>query len=568
MATAASVTKSKLGSIGQVAAGVFGGNVLTQAASKAKDFFTGSIQMAMNAEQANQRFATTLKNVAGATDKQVASAGSFLSSMSKQAAVSKGELRPAFESLLRGTGDITKAQGALQTALDISAGSGKPLAQVSQALTKGYLGNAGAVGRLGIATKDAAGKALSMDQIMQNANRTFGGQAAKQADTSAGRIKNMGLQMKALQTTVGQALMPIITQLSGVFIQMMGPIQTVANLFKQYPGIMTVLAAAIVGVVVAVKLYQAAQSIATAATGIATAATWLWNAALNANPIMLVVLAIIALIAILVIAYQKVGWFRDAVQAAWAGIQVAFGWITAAAQAVFNWLKGNWPLILGIMLGPIALAVALIYKYWDQVKSAATAVTSWVAARWQNLVSIFHTVAGAIGSAISAIVAAIKLPIAAATEVYNWVAGKFQALADVIGGIVGKVSGAVSSIANAIKGPINAVIRAWNGIQFTVPAVNIGPVHIGGQTIGLPKIPELAQGGYTLTQGLAWLHPAEVITPMASQAAAGSGGNVNIYVTVPVTANPVQTGRAVVDAIRSYESVAGTSWRRTVTGRP
>jgi hypothetical protein len=65
-------------------------------------------------------------------------------------------------------------------------------------------------------------------------------------------------------------------------------------------------------------------------------------------------------------------------------------------------------------------------------------------------------------------------------------------------------------------------------LEFTVPSVSVGPVHFGGQTIGLPDIPLLARGGITKTAGLAYLHPAEVITPLADAEAPGRGPAVNI----------------------------------------
>lgn len=53
-----------------------------------------------------------------------------------------------------------------------------------------------------------------------------------------------------------------------------------------------------------------------AATGTATASQWSLNAALSANPIGVVVLAIAALVGAFVLAYNKVDWFRDGVDTA------------------------------------------------------------------------------------------------------------------------------------------------------------------------------------------------------------------------------------------------------------
>ncbi|MBQ1166387.1 hypothetical protein KBZ21_51215, partial [Streptomyces sp. A73] len=52
----------------------------------------------------------------------------------------------------------------------------------------------------------------------------------------------------------------------------------------------------------------------------------IFNAVMSANPITLIVLAIVALGAAVIYAYKRWGWFRNVVQAAWRGIQTAALW--------------------------------------------------------------------------------------------------------------------------------------------------------------------------------------------------------------------------------------------------
>src|SRR3546814_18759321 len=79
------------------------------------------------------------------------------------------------------------------------------------------------------------------------------------------------------------------------------------------------------------------------------AAQWLLNAAMAANPVGLVILAIAALVAIVIVAYQKSETFRKIVGK-------AFEWVQKAAASAWEWIKGNWPLLLAIITGPIGLA--------------------------------------------------------------------------------------------------------------------------------------------------------------------------------------------------------------------
>jgi len=64
---------------------------------------------------------------------------------------------------------------------------------------------------------------------------------------------------------------------------------------------------------------------ATVATRAAAAGQWLLNAAMTANPIGLIILAIVALVAGFILLYTQCEWFR-------AGVDAVFGWIISAAK--------------------------------------------------------------------------------------------------------------------------------------------------------------------------------------------------------------------------------------------
>lgn len=97
--------------------------------------------------------------------------------------------------------------------------------------------------------------------------------------------------------------------------------------------------AAMNGGLVATKAAQIAGAVA---TGVATAAQWLWNAALSANPIGLIILAIAALVAALVFFFTKTTLGRAIFQAAMAGIVTAFNWVKTTGGAVVDWVVSKW----------------------------------------------------------------------------------------------------------------------------------------------------------------------------------------------------------------------------------
>src|SRR4029079_8257801 len=114
-------------------------------------------------------------NTTQATDEQIASTERWITKQQNATGIIDDELRPALSTLLRATGDQTKAQNLLTIAEDVSVGAGKDLGAVAVALGKAYNGNSGQLSKMGIATKDATGKALAFDDILTQLQEKFGG---------------------------------------------------------------------------------------------------------------------------------------------------------------------------------------------------------------------------------------------------------------------------------------------------------------------------------------------------------------------------------------------------------
>lgn len=126
----------------------------------------------------------------------------------------------------------------------------------------------------------------------------------------------------------------------------------------------------------------------------ATIAQAAFTAVMNANPIILVITAIVALGVAMVVAYQRSETFRAIVQAAFQGIKTVamavYNWfagpfvsfftksVPAAFGTVVSWVKANWPWLLGALTGPIGLATVFIVKHWDQVRSAFGTGWTWI----------------------------------------------------------------------------------------------------------------------------------------------------------------------------------------------
>jgi len=172
------------------------------------------VKAAIADEKAQTQLALALENATGATQAQIKATEDSILQMSLATGVADDELRPALGRLVRSTGDITKAQDLLSTALDISAATGKPVEAIANSLAKAYDGNTAALGKLGVGLSTAELKTMSFEQVQGRLSELFGGAAARNADTYAGKIARVQVAFDEAKETVGAALLPIVEKLS------------------------------------------------------------------------------------------------------------------------------------------------------------------------------------------------------------------------------------------------------------------------------------------------------------------------------------------------------------------
>jgi len=175
---------------------------------------------AAGADQAAQlKLAKTLQNVTGATYGAIAATEQFITAQQFATGVSDTQLRPALETLVRATGDVTKAQNLLKLGLDVSAGSGRDLESISLALAKAQGGQFTALQRLGIVIPENIKKSKDFGQVQEYLNGLFGGQAAVAAGTYEGKLAILGERMGEVKETLGGALIPILTKFADKIIK-------------------------------------------------------------------------------------------------------------------------------------------------------------------------------------------------------------------------------------------------------------------------------------------------------------------------------------------------------------
>lgn len=181
------------------------------------------VRAAIADEAAQAKLALTLQNVTGATDGAIIATEDFVSRLALATGVADDELRPALDRLVRSTKDIGQAQELLTLALDISAGTGKNLTTVSNALGKAYEGNTAALGKLGLGISSAELKTMTFEQVTAQLAQTFEGQASVQADTFQGKMARVSLAFDEAKESLGARLLPIIEQFADYILAVVVP---------------------------------------------------------------------------------------------------------------------------------------------------------------------------------------------------------------------------------------------------------------------------------------------------------------------------------------------------------
>lgn len=234
----------KMGKFGKMAGAAFavaGAAALAYAGVLLKQ----GVESAIADEQAQAKLATTLQNVTGATDAQIAAVEKQILQTSLLTGLTDDELRPSFERLVRATKDSDQALKLQSVAVDVAAGSGKSLEAVTNAMAKAAEGQTASLAKLGIGLTAAELKTMSMDQITKQLAATFGGQAAVQADTFAGKMARLQVAFDEGKETIGSfvldAITPMIDTVVNVvipaitsFMDSIGGKESLTSVFKTY----------------------------------------------------------------------------------------------------------------------------------------------------------------------------------------------------------------------------------------------------------------------------------------------------------------------------------------------
>lgn len=403
-----------------------------------------------------------------------------------------------------------------------------------------------ATGKTTASALTAQEKATAVLAIITKDGSRAMGDFARTSDDYANSTKIAQAQLADLQSEVGTALLPTMTDLmtlvrDQIIPAFQGAATWIGDNIELIKGVGLAVGIAAGTFLVlngAVSIYNGIMATYRAITAAGSIAQWALNAAMNANPIMIVITLISLLVGAIVWVATQTTFFQDAwavlcdvIGTAWewlwtnvlepvfTAIGVAIDWlvvnvfeplgafIAGVVQGigdVFNWLYNNviMPVVTGIMLY-VGIWAAIFQWLWDAAISPIINAIG-VAFQWLGD-NVFAPVGAFIGSVfqgigavftwvyenvIMPVIGYVQLAIQGWGVIFQWLYGSiiqpvFQAVGsafnwvwgNVISPVVNFITGAINNVGNAVQSVFGG-LGSFIGSAFQA-ALNVvrGPIN-------------------------------------------------------------------------------------------
>lgn len=300
----------------------------------------------------------------------------------------------------------------------------------------------------------------------------YGRVSAQAAKTPQQQWKDFKATLTNLATSFGTLLLPAVTKALSGLNKFLGGLQKNKGEAKALVTIIAGLAGAMALGKLSNMVKSTVEGLTALGKGIkkVAEATKIWegiqaafNIIMDANPIMLIVIGIAALVAGVIYAYTHFKTFRDIVNG-------VFEWMKTAVMAVINFVAGHWRLIISIMLGPMGIVISLVTKYWRQILDVVIAVwdaiKSATVAAWNYMKKIIMPPVMAIQVAIHAAFNLMKTIVVDTWHIiYAVIFGKTQDVKNAISAFGKDVKKAWESLWMAVRVVVTDV---WKSISTVV----------------------------------------------------------------------------------------------------
>jgi TP901 family phage tail tape measure protein len=432
---------------------------------------------------------------------------------------------------------------------------------------------------------DAGGSAAAgtVDKDFQRSLATF-----------QGTLTSFQNSAQRLGIAVGNALLPPLTRMAEIITPIA---EGIGSWAAANPGLMTgitLIGGALAGLVIALPVIagvvSAIGTIGTAIGALTTAFPALAGIgtvlAVAAGPITLIVAGIVGIGAALVVAYQRVEWFRVGIDAMVAGVRAGFA-------GFFTYLQGAWTFTVGVFTGDIAKIQAGFAQAISGIKAMWSGWFGWITTMFSSVVPKLIAFFAKLGPGILSLIAPIPAQIinlftssgigqriinsiidglkARAGALFSWVGGAISRIGSMIGGGGGGESSGGGAAATppgrAVGGSVRAgfpYIVGERRRELFVPGFDgavipriARPITAGAMAALLSAGPGAALAAAPAAQQVAQA-PVSLQAPRARRASAPLTINAPVTINAGASADAMEISRQVqlafMDIQREIES--------------
>ena len=378
----------------------------------------------------------------------------------------------------------TNTDGSMRSLGDILADCRAAFAQMSEsekaANAEALVGKNAMSGFLAVMNA-APGDIEKLNSAINNCDGTAEKMAATMQDNLAGQLTILKSQLEELAISIGEILMPYIRQIVGWIQGLVDWLNSLDEGTKKIIVTVALVAAALGPVLIVIgkvvgaigTIMTVVPQIASAISGVIAFVSGTVIPAISAvvAAIGWVPLAIAAVVAILVVLYNKCEWFRDAVNAIWTQIKEFF---VSAWEVICSFftetIPNAWNSLVSFFQGIPAWWSGLwqsvgdfFSNIWTNMMNnpVLTGIVDMIRSLWENLSTTLQGIWNGIKTAASGAWELIK----------NVVLGPVLLLIDLVTGNFTKLKEDAANIWNNIK---NAASNIWNGIKQVVGSLAQG----------------------------------------------------------------------------------------------